>query len=265
MTNANYASMEPRPHERGKHAELLAYWSPGRGFNGATSSRTWKAIGFVFVIKSLQGFNGATSSRTWKVAGFQMPTTWNQASMEPRPHERGKMLGDALAAQLASLQWSHVLTNVESSFHGQRRWLGISASMEPRPHERGKSGNGQTVGRVRRASMEPRPHERGKADVEGKPLRESLWLQWSHVLTNVESRAACFARCSIPGFNGATSSRTWKASKWKDLILPHWLLQWSHVLTNVERREAGREDAGKHASMEPRPHERGKCLLVLTR
>ena len=59
--------MEPRPHERGKGQMNDPDWIVPFGFNGATSSRTWKAVAFAWV-------DGARLS----------------ASMEPRPHERGK-------------------------------------------------------------------------------------------------------------------------------------------------------------------------------
>ena len=36
------------------------------------------------------------------------------------------------------LQWSHVLTNVESEATEEKACLTELASMEPRPHERGK-------------------------------------------------------------------------------------------------------------------------------
>ena len=62
----------------------------------------------------LSGFNGATSSRTWKVHVCAKSIPATVASMEPRPHERGK------ARRLAG--------------EGRAR----KASMEPRPHERGK-------------------------------------------------------------------------------------------------------------------------------
>ncbi len=84
--------------------------------------------------------------------------------------------------------------------------------MEPRPHERGKWRRRDVKLKLpKAASMEPRPHERGKI------LREET------------------GRRRKGGFNGATSSRTWKAitAFWQRLGI-------------------------KRASMEPRPHERGK-------
>ncbi len=108
--------MEPRPHERGKRAKPQAgqtmraalQWShvltnverrletssseqPLKGFNGATSSRTWKEGAFTVPFYHSPGFNGATSSRTWKA----------NAILRDLQH-------------VSRLQWSHVLTNVES-------------------------------------------------------------------------------------------------------------------------------------------------------
>ena len=57
--------MEPRPHERG---------------NNQRSMPNFKAV---------YGFNGATSSRTWKRELFDFTEEEVDASMEPRPHERG--------------------------------------------------------------------------------------------------------------------------------------------------------------------------------
>ena len=62
--------------------------------------------------------------------------------------------------------------------------------MEPRPHERGKKLRiGNKVYKIKDASMEPRPHERGKQQ---------------------RCETACHRNKS---FNGATSSRTWKAAE----------------------------------------------------
>src|SRR4051812_46197554 len=105
--------------------------------------------------------------------------------------------------------------------------------------------------------MEPRPHERGNKNrsFTGEPFltcfngatSSRTWkhgvglcyfaanglLQWSHALSNVETRE----RTSIWTSNGPA-------------------LQWSHVLTNVETRRRGEDDESRqHASMEPRPHE----------
>ena len=205
-------------------------------FNGATSSRTWKGghgladaperlgLQWSHVLTNVErpagqkkmqeekSFNGATSSRTWKGLTRQCCCQFLTASMEPRPHERGK---------LPAIPSPPALNR---------------ASMEPRPHERGKrikslrrrNGhhrfNGATSSRTwkarlwicgysdrNRASMEPRPHERGKRSSKqpASPTPER--------------------------FNGATSSRTWKALR----LIPGFgrktSLQWSHVLTNVER------------------------------
>src|SRR5437870_5383435 len=82
--------------------------------------------------------------------------------------------------------------------------------------------------------MEPRPLERGNGELIYKGRKRPYTLQWSHVLSNVETRSLGV---------GAGGER---------------LLQWSHVLSNVETVQALR--FGKltvQASMEPRPLERG--------
>ena len=154
--------------------------------------------------------------------------------------------------------------------------------MEPRPHERGnRDCEARVVARVL-ASMEPRPHERGNTN-EGEQVAVRFKLQWSHVLTNVETCYLCADSCSRDtasmeprphergnavrvsrirlndhGFNGATSSRTWKplhptghrgsffcfngatsSRTWKPCCRCRSCL------------------AAPFASMEPRPHERG--------
>src|SRR5205085_11470687 len=84
------------------------------------------------------------------------------------------------------------------------------------------------------ASMEPRPHERGNdAQARGADvLRQAL--QWSHVLTNVETRTKVSKSPFASSFNGATSSRTWKHVTFVPIAVAETQLQWSHVLTNVE-------------------------------
>src|ERR1043166_8347969 len=134
--------------------------------------------------------------------------------MEPRPHERGNaaITLDASAGMFL-LQWSHVLTNVETGARpsppedAPGRFNGATSSRTWKPT------SAPNCSTYLLASMEPRPHERGNE--KGWPVYE-----W------------CYK-----GFNGATSSRTWKHT-------PTGLL--SHV-QNV-------------ASMEPRPHEPGNVI-----
>src|SRR2546423_7731481 len=57
--------------------------------------------------------------------------------MEPRPHERETLYKTRQGVLLDMLQWSHVLTNVETSCSVSAPIARGSASMEPRPHERG--------------------------------------------------------------------------------------------------------------------------------
>ena len=61
-----------------------------RGFNGATSFRTWKRQCCQIAGVAMGGFNGATSFRTWKPQqGLRITLVSSAASMEPRPFERG--------------------------------------------------------------------------------------------------------------------------------------------------------------------------------
>ncbi len=83
--------------------------------------------------------------------------------------------------------------------------------------------------------MEPRPHERGNRRDELVEAFVDALLQWSHVLTNVETSRLTRRTAAAPSdFNGATSSRTWKHVKESGPEVEAPILQWSHVLTNVE-------------------------------
>ena len=211
------------------------------------------------------------------------------ASMEPRSYERGNGATDASrAARPASLQWSHVHTNVEThAVASARRCQSYCASMEPRSYERGNAAAAASQSRSRRcASMEPRSYERGnRTSSDLQPVR------------------------GMARFNGATFIRTWKRHRWWRSVdrtghrasmeprsyergnarpisvtaLRHAaiVLQWSHVHTNVETGRMPTCDAGLRpasfngatfirtwkpgeswrmdASMEPRSYERGNC------
>ena len=186
-TATEEASMEPRPHERGKSAKA----KPGRlgciSFNGATSSRTWKAL-YVEELPTghcplqwshvLTNVERRYSERTtFRNAGLQ----WSHVLTNV---ERWLKAGET--PKRRSLQWSHVLTNVERMLAWNRHHNNNDASMEPRPHERGKSHH-PTPGRVIRTLQ----WSHVLTNVERRPLlgqtgQRKNWLQWSHVLTNVE-------------------------------------------------------------------------------
>ena len=84
--------------------------------------------------------------------------------MEPRPFERGNIpFGNAGYPFAWWLQWSHVLSNVETGAQNQYRSAGRDASMEPRPFERGNNADTAFYWIIRKL------------------------LQWSHVLSNVET------------------------------------------------------------------------------
>src|ERR1043166_5305007 len=113
--------------------------------------------------------------------------------------------------------------------------------------------------------MEPRPHERGnRSDSLRRRCRRPA-LQWGHVLTNGETRGGLRQPVGRQaGFNGATSSRTWKPTGRRRHLVWFPELQWSHVLTNVETDGfAGVAVEEEKASMDTRPHERGNLRVNL--
>src|SRR6185295_15652468 len=109
------ASMEPRPCERGNMCAQGAAHATGASFNGATSLRTWKRSAKISKVRSkreLQWSHVLANVETGP--RLRLCFSAGQASMEPRPCERGNCprKGRALIATLP-------------------------ASMEPRPCERG--------------------------------------------------------------------------------------------------------------------------------
>ena len=184
---------------------------------------------------------------------------------------------------LRGLQWSHVLTNVETcrAVRGCRR--GHRASMEPRPHERGNAcASGAPLCALALCFNGATSSRTWKRGTEVEDAGEDTGLQWSHVLTNVETsrRARPLLRKALLQWSHVlTNVETPDARR-----LGHTReeLQWSHVLTNVETeslRQTEQQTWGfnratssrtwkllrckemdvntEQASMEPRPHERG--------
>jgi len=82
--------------------------------------------------------------------------------MEPRPNRRGNpdTIGICAAAHIAS--------------------------MEPRPNRRGNVESLAQARTTNQASMEPRPNRRGNREKTTIGIPKML-LQWSHVLTDVET------------------------------------------------------------------------------
>src|SRR6266852_5628915 len=113
--------------------------------------------------------------------------------MEPRPFRRGNgLLGPVHPVTAEALQWSHVLSDVEtrrpSTRHAPRtamlQWSHVLSDVETCPNADRRPD--RSVG-VELASMEPRPFRRGN--------------------DHPRQRAARAVWCS---FNGATSFQTWK-------------------------------------------------------
>ncbi len=185
-------------------------------FNGATSSSTWKgnntAFGYVVpgllqwghVVVDVEGtqsahalrlvwssFNGATSSSTWKVV---VGRGWCSAepcyaSMGPRRRRRGRMPG------LSSRSPDGGGFNGATS---SSTWKGPRSPRYARP--------------VKPASMGPRRRRRGRTVTPSVVGRGLPKLQWGHVVVDVEGLEVDPVRSvGSVGFNGATSSSTWKA------------------------------------------------------
>ena len=163
------ASMEPRLLRHGNLFNTCTRSDALQGFNGATSSQTWK-LGSkkIYNLRWKEGFNGATSSQTWK----------SQTTL---------------------------YVGIEAS----------GASMEPRLLRHGNGG--ERHGRISSynscASMEPRLLRHGNQKTEYYSERVAAnALQWSHVFSDMEIRVLGrkAAGAGVGGFNGATSSQTWK-------------------------------------------------------
>ena len=184
--NGFHASMEPRPHERGKAGMTRPPILGEASFNGATSSRTWKGLRAVTAQTCPVGFNGATSSRTWKASSSIMSASINSASMEPRPHERGKMVEVMLTVAGLLLQWSHVLTNVERSKPLARSAISLRF-------------NGATSSRTWKVGC---VFARFVVSVGFNGATSSRTWKACPLGLRLRRRTGCF--------NGATSSRTWK-------------------------------------------------------
>src|SRR5437762_1555857 len=109
-------------------------------FNGATSSRIWKLGVKRNGRRKNKRFNGATSSRIWKL----LPSS----SDLPR---------------FLLLQWSHILTDMETPTRASTLTAATFASMEPHPHGYGNRRLRATRSVPSYASMEPHPHGYGNA------------------------------------------------------------------------------------------------------
>src|ERR1043166_8753199 len=229
--------MEPRPHERGNVESVEVAEEMAACFNGATSSRTWKPVSTgtgISGLTTLQWSHVLTNVETTTARTRSRP--YRSASMEPRPHERGNCPVVLLTCSGASGFNGATSSRTWKRGHNSRRLRrNVPASMEPRPHERGNRRRVVGADLCIWASMEPRPHERGNRRAALTPRGCAWTLQWSHVLTNVETRRGG------PYMSGATrASMEPRPHERGNTPLPGFCrtsrtsLQWSHVLTNVE-------------------------------
>ena len=192
-----------------------------------------KALG---ITRYRWSFNGATTSRPWRAGeALASSSVLHPASTEPRPRGRGERSSAALPPYASfSLQRSHDLAAVESGLIHSHLGCPPVASTEPRPRGRGEDGGGE-----RPASAVPsfngattsRPW-RVRAPV--RPGRTESTLQRSHDLAAVESN-----RCWAPSASTSGLQRSHDLAA-VERLLAHYrrgrvpVLQRSHDLAAVE-------------------------------
>ncbi len=233
------ASMRPRPEDRGEP------WKRGRTangsgrFNAATARRPWRTIeGVLATLASQVGFNAATARRPWRTGSHQCLIAtvrcfnaatarrpWRtcdtatlycprNASMRPRPEDRGEPGGpDRIDADAEELQCGHGPKTVENEKRARRvrawracfnaatarrpwrtpasgyeRETAAIASMRPRPEDRGERVRNRRDGGREPASMRPRPEDRGELGTLTRPISGIGLLQCGHGPKTVENR-----------------------------------------------------------------------------
>ena len=264
---ARQASTEPRPRGRG---EFLAEVGPpheGQSFNGATTSRPWRAPPAPNTASPRYCFNGATTSRPWR----------ERTCPGPAP------TAPCFNGATTSRPWRDIPDYTHASQQG-------AASTEPRPRGRGETTNTPCSPPRSPASTEPRPRGRGEieeTDAPGKKgrlqrshdlaaverrmkaigYRVRIQLQRSHDLAAVERRwTPSWPSAASTRFNGATTSRPWRGGRWAVSGRGE-----QHASTEPRPRGRGelhglrgaRTQGG--ASTEPRPRGRGETTVLVNR
>ncbi len=157
------------------------------------------------------GFNGATSSRTWK--GEEAVTATIQYQKLQWSHVLTNVESTsrcARATAASALQWSHVLTNVER-LCGHRPLALFRCFNGATSSRTWKELKAYTDGELARASMEPRPHERGKTLQNRRLCIADISFNGATSSRTWKGKTERKGRGRKQGsFNGATSSRTWK-------------------------------------------------------
>ena len=185
---------------------------PPNAFNWATTFRRWKPRRTRPRRRRCWSFNGATVFRRWKLVGHpQGPPVGKSASMEPPSFGGGNSQSSVSSSTVkASLQWSHRLSAVETSYLGC--WASIFWPLQ---------------WSHRLSAVETCP--------EGYPHDWAYPLQWSHRLSAVETspyrRGQNLGRTPSmepPSFGGGNLVGL------EQLNFVFWLLQWSHRLSAVE-------------------------------
>ena len=154
--------MGPRPLGRG--ILTLPGWprDGGRGFNGATTSRSWNpTTGFSKLVPLTVLQWGHDLSVVESIFSSRTLDANLVASMGPRPLGRGIRWSRCGPNSSGRLQWGHDLSVVESLVRPFRVRAKEAASMGPRPLGRGIGDRRRRPHGAAGASMGPRPLGRG--------------------------------------------------------------------------------------------------------
>ncbi len=173
--------------------------------------RSWKPSMEPTKRSGTRGFNGATTLRSWKPQRPRPDRRADSASMEPRPCGRGNE------------QWSSRHGTEDVGFNGATTLRSWKPPTGRRGRPSPRSFNGATTLRSWKldgaqeqrlsdpiASMEPRPCGRGNLYRHEIELAIEAPLQWSHDLAVVETRSRRPCSRRRASFNGATTLRSWK-------------------------------------------------------
>src|ERR1039458_6637992 len=153
---------------------------------GATSARSWKSWRRSTRWRWRSGFNGATSARSWKWSEVgACGLLWFGLQWG---HERALVeisTTNSWSRSTSALQWGHERALVE--IHNSDGWQGVFGELQW-------------------------GHERALVEMKSGGLHEpdSHRLQWGHERALVEIGRRSRALAHRPGFNGATSARSWK-------------------------------------------------------
>ena len=194
----------------------------------------------------LARFNGATSSSTWKAPSRLHCRGWGCWALQwghVVVDVEGRSRFGESSPSAALLQWGHVVVDVEGRRVGfSTSWMANSFNGATSSSTWKAAWEHVLLPRVQRASMGPRRRRRGRLHRCVSNGLGPKKLQWGHVVVDVEGAALlCDGARQERGFNGATSSSTWKVP--------------CHTCKHAQT---------PRASMGPRRRRRGRCTIYTT-